>query len=265
MRESVLIGDCGGTSCKWAVIGHDVRRFKTAGYNFARQPIESWQLPEVCNIDEIEIYGAGLTPDRCQGARQYLQSLFPQAKRIFCGSDLLGAAKALCGTNSGVVCILGTGSAVCHYDGHDIDHRTPSLGYLVGDEGSGTALGHQWVKMAVRGQIPGINLDESQVLGELYHGENPARYLSSFCPEILEKASKIPQVSDMVVNCFLTLCHNCLQEYSKSVEVNFSGSVAYNFQSYLHKALLLDGRSIGRVIAEPLTALVNQRLRDQKG
>ena len=74
-----------------------------------------------------------------------LKFVFPKSK-IHVDHDLMGAAKALCGNEKGIACILGTGSNSCFYNGKKIVKNSPGLGYVLGDEGSGTYLGKKVIQ-----------------------------------------------------------------------------------------------------------------------
>ena len=91
-------------------------------------------------VHSLRFYGSGCRPEQCE-RMQHLLSTTLMAQDVVVASDLLGAARALCGNQSGIVCILGTGSASAHYNGESFEQSTPSLGYILGDEGSGTSLG----------------------------------------------------------------------------------------------------------------------------
>ena len=73
-----------------------------------------------------------------------LNRCFPKAKaNVY--PDTLAACHALFGRNAGVACILGTGSNACVYDGEKITQSIVSLGFMLGDEGSGCHIGKRIV------------------------------------------------------------------------------------------------------------------------
>ena len=137
-----LIADSGATKTDWC-IGQsqtDCRIIQTQGINPFHQTAEHIrkvleeellpQLKEAENISQIYFYGAGCTPEKSPIVKEALQALFPQAE-IEVKSDLLGAARSLCGKEPGIACILGTGSNSCEYDGEKIekpiDDLSPSI------------------------------------------------------------------------------------------------------------------------------------------
>ena len=144
----VLIADCGSTKIDWCVLNGDKleKRFFSTGVNALlmpeekiRETFEKELAPEVkdFSIDEVYYYGAGCLADEiCSNVSRSIAACVPGAKTISVNSDLLAAARALCGTEPGIACILGTGSNSCYYDGKEIKGNVSPLGYILGDEGS---------------------------------------------------------------------------------------------------------------------------------
>ena len=133
-----LIADVGSTKAAWTLICPDgsLLPYSDTGINALMAPsaeldaafgrLKAW-IPAGCRIDAVHYYGAGCaTPELCDKVTAQLQAAFPDAC-IEVASDLLGAARAMLGTDRGIVCILGTGSNSCLYDGRNISHNIPSL------------------------------------------------------------------------------------------------------------------------------------------
>lgn len=157
-----LTADAGGTSTDWLFEDSSTgerQLVTTRGFNAAVQaPQELAQIvaelpPEFLQTDRMAFFGAGCRGQFETATGALLSGLFPKAE-IETGSDLLGAARALFADRHGIACILGTGSASGLYDGHRICVSTPSLGYIVGDEGSGAVLGRIFLERAFKGQLP---------------------------------------------------------------------------------------------------------------
>lgn len=184
-----------------------------------------------------------------------MKNRFPEAA-ISCHSDLLGAARALCGSGPGIVAILGTGSIAAFYDGEAITKRVPPLGYILGDEGSATALGREFVKLALRSEILGVNIREADVLEHVYQSDNAAAYLASFCPQILALSREDSEVRKMVCQCFESFISNCLSDFDRVYPVNLCGSVAWHFQDLLLPLIQREGYKIGKLLQSPLDSLV---------
>ena len=153
----ILIADGGSTTVEWCVLDEEkiVKRVSTTGMN-AMMLGESEMagiigrelMPHLLGlaIDEVQYYGAGCLFDNiCANVRNAIGANIPAASRITVETDLLAAARAVCGNKPGIVCILGTGSNSCYYDGTRIADNVPSLGYILGDEGSGAVLGKMLV------------------------------------------------------------------------------------------------------------------------
>ena len=64
-------------------------------------------------IEEIFFYGAGCTKEKSGIVSTALHEVFSQTTTIEVNSDMLGAARALCGNQPGIICILGTGIRSC--------------------------------------------------------------------------------------------------------------------------------------------------------
>ena len=162
----VLIADCGSTKIDWCVLNGDKleKRFFSTGVNALlmpeekiRETFEKELAPEVkdFSIDEVYYYGAGCLSDEiCSNVSRSIAACVPGAKTISVNSDLLAAARALCGTEPGIACILGTGSNSCYYDGKEIKGNVSPLGYILGDEGSGAVLGKLLVGDVLKNQLP---------------------------------------------------------------------------------------------------------------
>ena len=217
----ILIADSGSTKTDWVL--HDsnsiVARVKTQGINPTLQ-----ESDEIYNIlkaelsekigsdapDTIYYYGAGCAYEGAnERMRTALERLFV-TRKIEINSDLLAAARALCGHDEGIACILGTGSNSCLFNGKKIVENTPSLGYVLGDEGSGAYLGRQLVSDCLKKQLPAsickkflaqYNLTIAGILERVYHEPLPNRYLASFAPFLAENR-KNAEVKALLKHCF---------------------------------------------------------------
>ncbi len=197
----ILIADSGSTKTEWSLVGRNgvERTFRTAGINpylLSEDEVRRILTREVLvelpieRITEVYFYGAG-----CVG--RPAETLCVQLHRVIgpetveVNSDLLAAARALCGDAPGIVAILGTGSNSGYYDGHDITRRVPSLGFLLGDEGSGSDLGKHLLADALKGLLPEplarqffdcYPLTQEEVLDAVYRRPMPNRYMARFLP-----------------------------------------------------------------------------------
>ncbi|MDE5749675.1 MAG: ATPase, partial [Duncaniella sp.] len=160
--KTILIADAGGTSTTWTVVRPEGKStFKTEPFNAVHMPsselhriIESIGLHEVTGPDpKVRFYGAGCRGEASRRVHEELERSFGHNSDIEVSSDLLGAARALCGRTEGIACILGTGSNSCLYDGEKIVANTPSLGYILGDEGSGASIGRRFLGLLLKGHM----------------------------------------------------------------------------------------------------------------
>jgi len=271
----ILIGDSGSTKTDWLVVDDfgETRRFKTAGINPVFRSaedilaeLETVFRPEHLPVESIYYYGAGIVNDQMvMVIRTALTSLFGD---ISCeiASDVLGAARAVCGHAAGIACILGTGSNACYYDGEKIVRGIPPMGFILGDEASGAVMGRQLVGDYFKEVMPAelrtkfyqkFGVEKGEVIERVYRGEKPNKYLASFTvflSEELENSYCRKLVSDQL-KAFLD--RNVIQlPESKSLPVNFVGSVAFYFQDILKEQLEKHGLILGAIIQEPIDALL---------
>ena len=208
-------------------------------------------------IEDIYFYGAGCTTEKSPILHSALQETFLQASTVEVASDLLGAARSLCGHQAGIVCILGTGSNSCYYDGTQIIYNIPPLGYILGDEGSGTALGKRLISDCLKQQLP----------------ENICnRFLAycSFSPSgIIDKVYRQP-----MPNRFLAECSRFLYENRQEMSIHrlltecFSDFIRRNILSYPTEELKEAAKSFGLSIADiqqrPMEGLIRFHSKKQK-
>ncbi len=268
-----LIIDAGSTKMEWILMdGGAVKdRFTTGGFNpnySDRQVLvetcHSSSLPD--GIRFIHYYGTGCGLEQnCRMIEEVLQCRFPQAK-IHVAHDLMAACHALLGHERGIACILGTGSNSCLYDGESIMERAVSLGYMVGDEGSGMHIGKELARAYFYGFMPVdlrqrfeamYHLELQDFIQKLYHGGQPSRYLASFSKFAGEYQSH-PYIQSLVKGCFKAFVEAfvCRYEGCKTMRVSFVGSVAYHFRDLLKAALADAGLTIGEVMQSPAEGLV---------
>jgi glucosamine kinase len=147
-----LVADSGSTKTDWCLLkkGKKPVRFSTQGINPYLQGEEAIatmlnnELPwdnDKRTVDRLAYFGAGAANAEKQAFLHKILKAHFGIKKIEVQGDIVAAARALCGTQKGVVCILGTGSASCYYDGKKTKDQRPSLGYIAGDEGGGNYMG----------------------------------------------------------------------------------------------------------------------------
>ena len=273
-----LIADCGSTKIDWCVVesAKTIKQFYTCGMNAImlteQEMAERFNKelkPEVegFQIDEIYFYGAGCISDSvCDNVRRAISSSVPTAKKIDVHTDLLAAARALCGTTPGIACILGTGSNSCFYDGEKIADNLSPLGYILGDEGSGAVLGKIMVGDILKNQLPKdlcdkflaeSGLDRLTIIQRVYKEPGGNRFLASLTPFLIKNIER-QEIKNLVINAFRAFFKRNISNYQgyENMPVNFIGSIAYYYQPYLAEAAALEGCKIGTVLKSPMEGLL---------
>ena len=272
-----LLVDAGATKTTFAVLDGTCEPFRCqgAGINANYTPEADIlrilaevipQFPKGINICEIDYYGAGCaTPQNALRMEDYLRLYFPSAE-IHVWSDLMAACHALAGGSEAIVCILGTGAASCHYDGKVMLHRAPSLGWLLGDEGSGTHLGKCLLTAYLSDSLPQTicktfeeryRLNRELVLHKLYQEPQPNLFMSQFAPFLRENLAE-PSVRQIVAAAFVTFFAKQKSYYlgCDALPWHFTGSVAAHFEEVLREAAEIEGCTIGEIAGDPMERLI---------
>lgn len=271
-----LIADAGATKTKWALTDSGrgaVDMFVTGGINPAVMSVSEVEavllglkaMLGAARVDEVCFYGAGCIDPFRKPLEQTLEPVLG-CGRVHAGSDILGAARSLCGHEAGIACILGTGSNSCLYDGAEIVDNVPPLGYILGDEGSGAVIGRRFLGDLLKGQYPGAvwnmfrercGCSRAEIIQRVYRGTSPSRFLASFMPIVMECLCE-PSVEDLVVDEFCRFLRRNVAAYNPTDEtpVNFTGSVAWHFKPQLLRALDICGMTAGRIIGDPIPGLI---------
>jgi glucosamine kinase len=277
----ILIADSGATKTDWRQVfsRQDTRSFQSEGFNpffidsqHIRKEIESELVPFIDSrhVKEVFFYGAGCSAvEQCIIVEDGLKPIFPDA-RIKVENDLLGAARALCGHQEGIACILGTGSNSCVYDGKKIIENIPSLGYILGDEGSGAYMGKKLLKEVISLSAPAdirdlfadkYNYSRVHILTHLYQQEMPSRFLASFVHFITENI-KHPFMHALVHDAFQDFFNIQVLKYPRCTEVPLccTGSVAYYFSDILKEVAKENGIEIKKISQSPIDGLIEYHL-----
>lgn len=267
----ILIADSGSTKTDWCMGDNPI--IHTSGINPFHQSAEQIQqiltkelgsqLSPDATISAIYFYGAGCTPEKKPILERALQALYPQAY-VEVQSDLLGAARALCGKESGIACILGTGSNSCYYDGTHIVSNVSPLGYILGDEGSGAVLGKRLVGDCLKKQLPPslceaflqtFQLTPAEIIEKVYRQPQANRFLASLTP-FLSTHREIPEIHRLLISCFTDFFQRNILQYPYSNNLtHFVGSIAWYFQEEVKEAAQLSGIQTGKFIQSPIEEL----------
>jgi len=278
MNNSILIADSGSTKTDWCLINEngDQKTVQTIGINpylmnanAIREVLEKELNPYIYpeTVKEIYYYGAGCsTIKKCLTVDNVLQDFFSRAS-IEVHHDMLGAARALCGSEPGIACILGTGSNSCYFDGRDIADSMISLGYLFGDEGSGAHMGKKLLTAYFSEEMP----DEirqrfehqyapsvESILDAVYNQPRPSRFLASFSPFLLAECNH-SYIRNLITSCFDEFLHKNVSKYNnyQSLKVNFVGSIAFFFRDLLLESAGKAGITTGTIHKSAIEGLID--------
>lgn len=280
----ILLADSGSTKVHWCLVtaSGQCSDVFTDGINPLFQTCDAMRnsicnqlLPKISSLlwagtlTHVFFYGAGCTPEKKVFVKRALEQVFKKAE-VTVESDMLGAARGLLGHTSGVACILGTGSGSCFYNGEQIDWCVPSLGYILGDEGSAAVLGKRLVGDLLKNQL-GDDLKDAffaeyetsmaDIIEKVYRQPFPNRFLaklSKFCADHLDDK----RIHNLVYDHFVQFIRRNLVQYfkesgvrSQESGVSFVGSIAYYYRSILEEAMKAEGLPMGTVLKDPIEGL----------
>ena len=270
-----LIADSGSTKVDWRAILNDgsIKEISTEGINPIFQTEEyiinifkEHLVPVIgTEVESIYFYGAGIiNPEASALLEKYLKAVFTDPT-CYTYSDVVAAARALCGKEAGIACIMGTGSNTCFYDGENIAKNVKACGFILGDEGSGAVLGKKLVADYLKGLLPKdietkftekYNLDYGQIVAKVYREAIPSRFLASFSPFINENREH-PHIKNLLRGSFDEFFKRNISQYDyKKYPVNLIGSVAFYYQDILEEVAAENGMKIGKILKSPIEGLI---------
>lgn len=273
----IILADSGSTKCNWQLVeGKTIRRIQSRGINAAIQNAETIEaildesFPETLRAEALYFYGAGCGeryPQQSRTLSTLLARKF-EAGTIEIESDLTGAARALAGDRPAIVCILGTGSNSCYYDGRRIAANTPPLGWILGDEGSGAYIGRQLVGNLLKGiydkELLQLFYEEEQLdydtlIRRVYREPMGNRFLASFT-RFIARHEERPELTELVRGAFRSFVERNLQHYPSDVEVSALGGVACHFEPLLRDVLAEYGYRAGVIAQTPNEGLIQYHI-----
>lgn len=273
----ILVADSGSTKCDWIAIDQDGRHHKTnsMGFNpfFHSTELVQQKLGEnelfasiKDKVNEVYFYGAGCSsPTRNEIIAKGLRAFFSNATTVLVDHDLTGAALATAQGEPVISCILGTGSNSCFFDGQTVHEEVPALGYILGDEGSGSYFGKIMLSEWLYHRMPEdlakefgeeYNLSKEGIFDAVHHKNNPNVYLASFMP-FAGKHKDHPYFKEMILaglTKFVDI-HVCCFDNYKDVTVNFVGSVAFYFKDVLEEVARNHSFTVGKIEKRPVEPL----------
>lgn len=274
----ILIADGGSTKTDWIALNQQnkhVFHVQTIGLNpnfmtqeeivneIKKTPLLKQYKEEV---SQVFFYGSGCSLANVPLVKRALSSAFPSSNKNVIKNDLFAAAYSCFQGNPAVVCILGTGSNSFFFDGTNFREDMPSLGFLLGDEGSGNHLGKKITKAYFEKKLePKLqqafkeeyNLSLEVFMENLYKKPYPNRYLAAFSPFFI-KHKEEPQIRKMIVDSFKSFFEEQVLVYpeAKMYPLNFTGSVAHYYEDILREVVGELGLSMGFLVKKPIEKLV---------
>ena len=272
----IIIAESGATKAAWRAIYEDgtVRAADTAGLNPNCLTMEDIQAiirkavpelnPEGRHVEEVFFYGAGLVSQAASSVIAEALGMWCPMAELHFHTDLLAAARALFGDGSGVVAIMGTGSNSCLYESGQITENIRPGGYILGDEGSGAALGKAFLADFVKGLLPTeieedfigkYGLDYPKIVQKVYKEPAASAFMASFAPFILSHKDN-EYIKEMISDCMHAFVRRSLSRYSKSSQVGVAGSFGCACEDLLREAGREYGLEFVKFLKDPIDELV---------
>lgn len=271
----ILIADSGSSKTDWRVIADNgtIKQHRGIGFNPTYQTLEEmisllrddFLLGVSNEVDKIFYYGAGCSSESGKSqVNSALSSTFPKAE-IVVEHDMLAAAKATCGHDAGIACILGTGSNSCDYDGENIIDAMPAPGYILGDFGGGSSIGKKFLQDFIYKEMPEaiyqkaldqLGLSYDVIIQEVYKNPFPGRYMASFCKFLTENKAD-PYSYLLFLNAFQDFLRRYVMKFEGYQEkpVNFVGSIAFHNSDILRSAAFDLGVHVNLILESPIAGL----------
>lgn len=275
----IAIIDGGSTKCDWVILDDHlktVQKVVTLGFNpniinpdFIPQEIDKNQdlffLKD--KITQLFFYGSGCgTPENASLVEKKFQETFTNAK-VSVAEDMTAAAYAAYNGKPAIVCILGTGSNSCYFDGKTVRRDLPSLGFLIGDKGSGSAMGKHLLRRFFMKKLPEdlhqqfveiYNLTIDEVIKNMYHNPRANAYVGEFNKFVAERKSH-PYFQNMIFDEMKNFLEYQVLPYpeAREAEINFIGYIAFIYEDVLKSAAAELNLNVGTVVKKPIESLVD--------
>lgn len=272
----LLVADSGSSKADWILTLSNTEQitFRTSGINpfflSEKDIIKIFQntpeiLPYTDKVKEIYFFGAGCSsPDRREHVSNALTKVFKNAF-ISVDIDIVASIFATVGKSKGICCIIGTGSNITYFDGSKIHESKHGLGYILGDEGSGTWLGKQLITSYLYGKMPrelsdkfdaNYKIDKELIIKYVYQEPSPNFYLASFAPFLSENMDH-PFIVDILKKGFTEFIETNIKSYSdyKDKTCHFVGSIAYHFSEILKQLCQEKEIKVGKILKHPIEEL----------
>lgn len=272
----LLVADSGSTKADWILTrsSNEKVHFRTKGINpffLSEKDIiqvfqSSSEIQEyVDQVTEIYFFGAGCSsPDRRELISNALSKVFKNAF-VSVDIDIIASIYATCGSSEGLCCILGTGSNISYFDGTKIHESKHGLGYILGDEGSGTFFGRKLLTTFLYDTMPqdlavsfkgAFTVDKESIIKRIYQQPAPNSFLASFAPFMSDHLSH-PFIADLIRTGFQEFVETNIKSYPdyRTMVCHFVGSIAFHFKDILKEVCELQGVRVGKILKHPIDDL----------
>tara|TARA_R110002050_G_scaffold138686_1_gene262539 strand:- start:462 stop:1325 length:864 start_codon:yes stop_codon:yes gene_type:complete len=274
----ILIADGGSTKCDWVLLdskGEVLFKTRTLGLNPAVIPQEELYVRIRENndlkgifdkVEQVDFYGAGCgtkTPNKI--LTNAIGEIFPKAK-VVVQEDTVAAVYAAT-SEPGIVCILGTGSNSCYFDGKEIHTTVASLGYVLMDEASGNYFGKRLIRDYFYNKMPAqlvksfesrFDLDPDTIKMHLYKKPNPNTYLASFAEFIFTSEEVNGYFYKLISEGMLKFIEYrilCFKE-AQNVPIHFIGSIAHFSEDIIRDCMKPYHLELGNIVRRPIDGLI---------
>ena len=279
---AILLADSGATKCEWC-LAETKKRTKTvftqgiSPYFLSTPQIETIirtellpNFKKVPNIEAVHYYGTGCSnPENIKIVKKAIAKSFPGSE-VQVNTDLMGAARALCGDEKGIVSILGTGSNSCYYNGKKIVKNSPGIGYVLGDEGSGAFLGRKVLQYFLYNTFDEelrYKFDAKyattnvEILENVYKKPLPNRYLASYTLFLAENRGHymIENIIEDGLNDFF-FNHLCKYTESWTMPIHFVGGVSFAFSDVIKDLCHSYEFDLGTILKNPMEGLIQYHI-----
>ena len=277
----ILIAESGSTKTDWRLVhpNGEISSYSTIGFNpyyisetGVLEALKNSELTAInTTVKQVFFYGAGCsTVENCLMLSNTLELVFENAK-IEVSHDMLAAARATCGKGKGMVAILGTGSNSCLYDGNAISENVTSLGYLLGDYGSGAAIGKTFISAYLEKELPQeiseaftatYQLSTADILNAVYKQALPNRFLAGFNRFVAQHINK-PYIKQIVENSLEAFFEKNICKYSayQQNKLHLVGSISFVYEDIIRQTAKKYNVEIGKIIKAPIDELVKYHLK----
>lgn len=279
----ILVADSGSSKTDWMGYSpNETITFSTQGINpYFLNANDIFKLfskkkeiaPLAQKVKEIYFFGAGCSsPDKIEVISNGISAFFTNAY-VSVEHDLIGSAYATCGDNTGLTCILGTGSNISYYDGKEVHNGFHGLGYALGDEGSGTYFGRKLITSYLYHQMPAdlssrfadtYQIDKESVITNVYQKPAPNIYLASIS-RFMAAHYDHPFIKQLLRQGFQEFVDTNIKDYAdfKNLDCHFVGSIAFYYQDILREVCIANGITVGKILQKPIEGIYNYILRKE--